>query len=101
MLLPLADSIRLAEDAATLSILSNGRFDLGVGLGYRQVEFDYFKRQLKHRPSLIEEGVDIIRQDWSGNPVSFNGRRYNVDKLQARYMSLGGGQQSQRSRCRV
>ena len=81
MLLPLADPIRLAEDAATLSILSDGRFDLGVGLGYRQVEFDYFKRQLKHRPSLMEEGVDIIRQAWSGNPVSFNGRRYNVDNL--------------------
>jgi alkanesulfonate monooxygenase SsuD/methylene tetrahydromethanopterin reductase-like flavin-dependent oxidoreductase (luciferase family) len=82
MLLPLADPIRLAEDAATLSILSDGRFDLGVGLGYRQVEFDYFKRQLKHRPSLMEEGVGIIRQAWSGNPVSFNGRRYTVDNLQ-------------------
>ena len=35
MLLPLHDPIRLAEDAATLSILSRGRFDLGVGLGYR------------------------------------------------------------------
>ena len=35
MLLPLHDPIRLAEDAATLSILSRGRFDLGVGIGYR------------------------------------------------------------------
>lgn len=81
MLLPLADPIRLAEDAATLSILSGGRFDLGVGLGYRQVEFDYFERQLKHRPSLMEEGINIIRQAWSGKPVNHAGRRFHVDNL--------------------
>jgi alkanesulfonate monooxygenase SsuD/methylene tetrahydromethanopterin reductase-like flavin-dependent oxidoreductase (luciferase family) len=67
MLLPLADPIRLAEDAATLSILTSGRFDLGVGLGYRELEFDYFGRKLVNRPSLMEEGIDILRQAWSGN----------------------------------
>ena len=81
MLLPLADPVRLAEDAATLSILTGGRFDLGVGLGYRQLEFDYFGRQLKHRPSLMEEGIDIIRQAWSGAPVRIEGRRHRIDGL--------------------
>ena len=81
MLLPLADPLRLAEDAATLSILTDGRFDLGVGLGYRQLEFDYFGRKISHRPSLMEEGVALIRQAWSGEPVNFSGRRYQVDDL--------------------
>ncbi len=81
MLLPLADPVRLAEDASALSILTNGRFDLGVGLGYRQVEFDYFGRKLNHRPSLMEEGVDIVRQAWSGKPVSLDGKRFSVDNL--------------------
>ena len=81
MLLPLADPVRLAEDSATLSILTGGRFDLGVGLGYRQLEFDYFGRQLKHRPSLMEEGIDIIRQCWSGEPVRIDGKRYRIDGL--------------------
>lgn len=81
MLLPLADPVRLAEDSAALSILTRGRFDLGVGLGYRQVEFDYFGRSLKHRPSLMEEGVDIIRQAWSGAPIRIEGRRYRIDGL--------------------
>ena len=35
VLLPLQNPIRLAEDSATVDIMSNGRFDLGVGLGYR------------------------------------------------------------------
>lgn len=81
MLLPLADPVRLAEDAATLSILSSGRFDLGVGLGYRQIEFDYFGRELRYRPSLMEEGIDIIRQAWTGEPIRIDGRRYQIDGL--------------------
>jgi alkanesulfonate monooxygenase SsuD/methylene tetrahydromethanopterin reductase-like flavin-dependent oxidoreductase (luciferase family) len=81
MLLPLHDPVRVAEDAATLSLLTGGRFDLGVGLGYRQVEFDYFKRKITHRPSLIEEGIEIVRRCWSGNPVNFAGKRFNVGDL--------------------
>ena len=81
MLLPLADPVRLAEDAATLAILTDGRFDLGVGLGYREVEFDYFGRKLVNRPSLMEEGVAILRQAWSGEPVSVHGKRYQIDGL--------------------
>jgi len=81
MLLPLADPVRIAEDAAALSILTRGRFDLGVGLGYRQLEFDYFKRNLKNRPSLMEEGVDVLRQAWSGAPVRIAGKRFHIDGL--------------------
>lgn len=82
MVLPLADPVRLAEDAATVAILTGGRFDLGVGLGYRQLEFDYFGRKLSHRPSLMEEGVDVIRQAWSGQPIRIDGKRYRIDGLQ-------------------
>jgi alkanesulfonate monooxygenase SsuD/methylene tetrahydromethanopterin reductase-like flavin-dependent oxidoreductase (luciferase family) len=81
MLLPLADPVRLAEDSAALSILTGGRFDLGVGLGYRQLEFDYFRRDLAHRPSLMEEGVAILRQAWSGEPVRIAGKRFQIDGL--------------------
>ena len=84
MLLPLADPLRLAEDAATLSILTGGRFDLGVGLGYRQLEFDYFGRKLINRPSLMEEGVALLRAAWTGEPIRHQGRRYQVDQLMVR-----------------
>lgn len=81
MLLPLHDPVRVAEDAATLSLLSGGRFDLGVGIGYRQAEFDQFKRKISHRPSLIEEGIEILRRSWSGEPVNFSGKRFEVGDL--------------------
>jgi alkanesulfonate monooxygenase SsuD/methylene tetrahydromethanopterin reductase-like flavin-dependent oxidoreductase (luciferase family) len=81
MLLPLHDPVRVAEDAATLSLVSGGRFDLGVGIGYRQMEFDHFQRKLSHRPSLVEEGIEILRRSWSGKPVNFSGKRFEVGDL--------------------
>ena len=81
MLLPLHDPVRVAEDAATLSLVTGGRFDLGVGIGYRQAEFDQFGRKLTHRPSLIEEGIEVLRRSWSGKPVNFSGKRFEVGDL--------------------
>ncbi|MEM8497140.1 MAG: LLM class flavin-dependent oxidoreductase [Pseudomonadota bacterium] len=83
-LLPLYDPVRLAEDAATLSLLTEGRFDLGVGAGYVEREYAVFGRNLKHRPSLMEEGISIIRQAWSGQPVNLKGKRFTVNELMVR-----------------
>ena len=82
MLLPLHDPVRIAEDVATLSLVTGGRFDLGVGIGYRQMEFDQFGRKLSHRPSLIEEGIEILRRAWAGDKVNFSGKRFEVGDLQ-------------------
>jgi alkanesulfonate monooxygenase SsuD/methylene tetrahydromethanopterin reductase-like flavin-dependent oxidoreductase (luciferase family) len=81
MLLTLHDPVRIAEDAATLSLVSGGRFDLGVGIGYRELEFDHFGRKLSHRPSLVEEGIEILRRSWSGEPVNFQGKRFEIGDL--------------------
>jgi alkanesulfonate monooxygenase SsuD/methylene tetrahydromethanopterin reductase-like flavin-dependent oxidoreductase (luciferase family) len=81
MLLPLHDPVRVAEDVATLSLITRGRFDLGVGIGYRQLEFDQFQRKISHRPSLIEEGIEILRRSWSGSPVNFSGKRFEVGDI--------------------
>jgi alkanesulfonate monooxygenase SsuD/methylene tetrahydromethanopterin reductase-like flavin-dependent oxidoreductase (luciferase family) len=78
LLLPLHDPIRVAEDAAALAILTKGRFDLGVALGYREEEFYGFRRPLVQRPSTTEEAVEILRRAWSGRPVGFDGKRHHV-----------------------
>lgn len=81
MLLPLHDPVRLAEDAATLSLLSSGRFALGVAIGYRELEFDAFGRSIRHRPSLLEEGVELIRRAWAGETIDFDGKRFSYPPL--------------------
>lgn len=78
---PLHNPIRLAEDAATLSLLTDGRFDLGVGQGYWEPEFAAFGRSVRNRPSLLEEGVEIIRRCWSGSDEGFTGRRLSKPAL--------------------
>jgi alkanesulfonate monooxygenase SsuD/methylene tetrahydromethanopterin reductase-like flavin-dependent oxidoreductase (luciferase family) len=70
--------IRIAEDAATLSIISNGRFDLGLGLGYRQVDFEAFGRRVEHRVSLLEETVEVVRRAMAGEPLSFDSKRFHL-----------------------
>lgn len=81
MILPLQNPVRIAEDVATLSLLTGGRFDLGVGIGYRELEFAEFGRELKQRPSLIEESIEIIRRAWTGEPINFQGKRFNVGNV--------------------
>lgn len=81
IILPLHDPVRIAEDAATLAILTRGRFDLGVAIGYRQAEFEAFGRSLKQRPSLMEESAEIIRRAWRGEALNFEGKRFRYGDL--------------------
>jgi alkanesulfonate monooxygenase SsuD/methylene tetrahydromethanopterin reductase-like flavin-dependent oxidoreductase (luciferase family) len=81
IVLPLHNPVRIAEDAATLSLLSGGRFLLGVGQGYWQREFEAFGKELKYRPSYLEDGVALIRRCWSGDSHSFSSRRYEFPAL--------------------
>ncbi len=78
LLLPLHNAIRVAEDAATVDILSNGRFDLGVGLGYRLEEFAGFGVDRRHRAAIMDESLEIITRSLNGETVSLDGRYYQV-----------------------
>jgi alkanesulfonate monooxygenase SsuD/methylene tetrahydromethanopterin reductase-like flavin-dependent oxidoreductase (luciferase family) len=80
-LLPLYHPIRLAEEMAVLDHLSNGRMELGIGMGYVPDEFKAFGVPLKNRVSLTEEGIDILRLAWSDGPFSYRGRRYHLDDI--------------------
>lgn len=71
----LHEPVRLAEDAAALAHLSGDRFELGVGLGYREVEFAGFGRKVRQRPSLFEDAIEIIRRSWAGESEPYQGKR--------------------------
>jgi alkanesulfonate monooxygenase SsuD/methylene tetrahydromethanopterin reductase-like flavin-dependent oxidoreductase (luciferase family) len=74
ILLPLHNPIRIAEDAATVDILSNGRLDLGFGQGYRVPEFTGFNIARKERGPRLEENAEIVRRLFTEKNLSFNGR---------------------------
>lgn len=78
-LLPLYHPIRLAEELAVLDHLSNGRMELGIGMGYVPEEFKAFGVPLKNRVSMTEEGIDILRLAWADGPFDYHGKRYKLD----------------------
>lgn len=80
-LMPLHDPIRTAEDAAVVDLISNGRLILGLGLGYRQEEFDVFGKSLRERKGRIEESIEILNKSWSDGQFSFQGRYYNYENI--------------------
>ena len=74
MILPLHDPVRMAEDIAVLDNLSGGRVILALVGGYVVSEFRMFGRDLKDRARLVEEGVEVLRKAWTGEPFDYNGR---------------------------
>jgi len=78
LLMPLHHPINVAEDGAVVDVLSNGRFDLGVGQGYRPEEFVSYNIPAAERGRRMREGVEIVRQLWSGKPANFSGKFYSV-----------------------
>jgi alkanesulfonate monooxygenase SsuD/methylene tetrahydromethanopterin reductase-like flavin-dependent oxidoreductase (luciferase family) len=81
LLLPMHHPLRVAEDAAVVDLLSGGRFVLGVGQGYVQHEFEALGFNRKNRPSLFEEGIEIIRQVLTEGRTGYEGKRWSLPDL--------------------
>lgn len=73
LILPLYDTVRLAEDLAVLDLISGGRLELVIGAGYRAEEYAMHARSFAGRFDAIEEGVDRLRRGWSGEPMIVDG----------------------------
>ncbi len=80
VLLPFHNPVRMAEDAATVDVISGGRFELGVGVGYKVEEFESFAISSKERGARTNEGLEIIRRLWEGETLTFEGKYYTVTK---------------------
>lgn len=77
-ILPLSHPVAVAEEFATLDHIAGGRVIAGFGLGYRENEFESFGIPLADRVSRFTESVQVIRELWSGKPVTFAGQHFAV-----------------------
>jgi alkanesulfonate monooxygenase SsuD/methylene tetrahydromethanopterin reductase-like flavin-dependent oxidoreductase (luciferase family) len=89
LLLPMHHPLRVAEDAAAVDLVSGGRFVLGVGQGYVQHEFETLGYERRYRPSLFEEGIEIIRQALGGGPHRLRGEAVALRRPALRAAALG------------
>jgi alkanesulfonate monooxygenase SsuD/methylene tetrahydromethanopterin reductase-like flavin-dependent oxidoreductase (luciferase family) len=81
LLLPLHNPVRIAEDSATLDVISGGRFELGVGLGYRRAEFDDQGIPSSERGGRMEESLEIVRRLLSGETLTFDGKHNRLREV--------------------
>jgi alkanesulfonate monooxygenase SsuD/methylene tetrahydromethanopterin reductase-like flavin-dependent oxidoreductase (luciferase family) len=83
LLLNLHNPVWVAETFATLDILARGNFFLGIGLGYRDVEFDAFGVPKGQRVRRFEQHLDVVKRLWSGEPVTFHNEACTLDNVTA------------------
>jgi probable F420-dependent oxidoreductase len=81
MLTPFHHPLRLAEDAATVDLISGGRLILGLGLGWREEEFRMFAVPVSQRLGRTTETVEILRKAWTGGRFDFDGRHFRFDQV--------------------
>lgn len=82
VVLPWHNPVLVAEQAATLDLLSNGRFDFGVGRGYRPAEFESFGIPHEEAAERFDEAIEIIRKSWvSKERFSHHGKRWNYKNI--------------------
>lgn len=78
-LAPLYHPVRFAEECAVLDILSNGRVEMALAIGYRRRETEAYGVDFSKRGSQFDEFLEIVRKLWAGETVSFEGRHYTVN----------------------
>jgi len=82
VVLPWHNPVLVAEQAATLDLLSNGRFDFGVGRGYRKAEFDSFGIPLEEAAERFDEAIEVIRKSWASKErFSHQGKRWRYENI--------------------
>jgi alkanesulfonate monooxygenase SsuD/methylene tetrahydromethanopterin reductase-like flavin-dependent oxidoreductase (luciferase family) len=80
--LPLHHPIRVAEQWATLDLLSGGRVDFATGRGYDRREYVPFGVDFEGNQSIFEEGLEIVRRLWKSDaPLSHHGAHYAFDNV--------------------
>lgn len=78
LLLPLLNPVQVAEDVASLDVISEGRCVFGIGLGYREEEFEGFGVQMRDRVPRMLESLELIKRLWTGDEVTHEGRFFQV-----------------------
>lgn len=76
---PLRHPVHLAEEAAMVDVLSNGRLVLGLGIGNFRPEFELFGVPLEDQAAIFEETISVLLAAWSGDPVVHDGSHFRFD----------------------
>jgi alkanesulfonate monooxygenase SsuD/methylene tetrahydromethanopterin reductase-like flavin-dependent oxidoreductase (luciferase family) len=80
-IVPWYHPLRLAQDLATLDVISAGRLIVGVGRGYQKREFDAYGLDIAESRERFVEGMDIALQAWSQERMAYEGKFYTIPEV--------------------
>lgn len=83
VVLPYRNPFVVAKSGATLDLVSDGRFTLGVGVGYLKREFAALGVDFDERGDLFDEALDVIRGIWTTDDFSYEGRHFTANGITA------------------
>ena len=78
IILPQRQTVLVAKQAAEVDVLSGGRLRLGVGIGWNTPEFEALGQSFRDRGKRSEEQISLMRDLWTQESVSFEGRWHRV-----------------------
>jgi probable F420-dependent oxidoreductase len=78
IILPQRHATLVAKQAAEIDVLTNGRFRLGVGIGWNPVEFEALGMNFKDRARRFEEQIDLMRRLWTEPVITYQGTYHTV-----------------------
>jgi len=81
-LMPLHHPLRLAEEIATLDVLSNGRVEFRRGRGAFTLNYRGYGVDMTTSRELFEEGLEIVKAAWTQKRLTFNGRHFHATNLE-------------------
>jgi len=79
LILPQRQTVLVAKQAACLDVLCGGRFRLGIGVGWNEVEFVGLNENFKNRGRRSEEQVQVMQALWANPHVTFKGKYHTID----------------------
>ena len=81
LLTPLFNPVYTAEEMATLDVITEGRLIVGMGVGYRDVEFESFGVQKTDRAARFAEHIEVVKRLWTHEEASFEGKYFRLAKV--------------------
>jgi probable F420-dependent oxidoreductase len=78
IILPQRQTVLVAKQAAEVDILTGGKFRLGVGVGWNQVEYESLNEKFSNRGRREEEQIEVMRQLWTNQVVTYKGRYHSI-----------------------
>jgi probable F420-dependent oxidoreductase len=78
LILPQRQTVLVAKQAAEVDLLTQGRFRLGVGLGWNEVEYEALGQNFSDRGARLAEQVTLLRRLWTETSVTFTGKHEHV-----------------------